>query len=229
MWTGCTAVEWHKDLKDPAEFLETVKIDLFAGDVFVFTPKGEVKELSHGTTPLDFAYAVHTDVGNKCVGAKVNGKIVPLRYRLKSGDTVEIVTSPSQTPSKDWLKIAKSSRAKAKIRAFIKQQERNSALEIGRELLEKALKPFDRSLSKLEKSGEILKAAQGQSLRTAEELYVGLGYGRFAEEHVLPMLVPKELLEKAQQLQQAQDLETEKKEQEESFMKRVFRSAKQKL
>ena len=115
-------LEWHKDLSDPNEFLETVKIDLFAEDVFVFTPQGEVKQLSHGATPLDFAYAVHTDVGNKCVGAKVNGKIFPLKHRLKSGDTVEIITSPSQTPSKDWLKIVKSSRAKARIRAFIKDQ-----------------------------------------------------------------------------------------------------------
>ncbi|NDD91772.1 bifunctional (p)ppGpp synthetase/guanosine-3',5'-bis(diphosphate) 3'-pyrophosphohydrolase, partial [bacterium] len=112
-------LEWNKDLADPNEFLETVKIDLFAEDVFVFTPTGEVKELSHGATPLDFAYAVHTDVGNRCVGAKVNGTIVPLKHRLKSGDTVEVITSPTQTPSKDWLKIVKSPRAKAKIRAFI--------------------------------------------------------------------------------------------------------------
>ena len=119
---GQRLLEWNKDLSDPNEFLETVKIDLFAEDVFVFTPKGEVKQLSHGATPLDFAYAVHTDVGNKCVGAKVNGKIVPLKHRLKSGDTVEIVTSPSQTPSKDWLKIVKSSRAKAKIRASSKSR-----------------------------------------------------------------------------------------------------------
>lgn len=215
-------VEWHKDLKDPTEFLETVKIDLFAEDVFVFTPKGEVKELSHGATPLDFAYAVHTDVGHKCVGAKVNGKIVPLKHRLKSGDTVEVVTSPSQSPSKDWLKIAKSSRAKAKIRAFIKQQERVRALEIGRELLEKALRPFERSPSKLEKSGDLVKAAQHFGLRTPDELYVGLGYGRYTEEYILPLLVPKELLDKSTGESDA----ARAKEEEESFLKKVFRSAK---
>ncbi len=215
-------VEWHKDLKDPTEFLETVKIDLFAEDVFVFTPNGEVKELSHGAGPLDFAYAVHTDVGNKCVGAKVNGKIVPLKYRLKSGDTVEIITSPSQTPSKDWLKIAKSSRAKAKIRAFIKLQERARALEIGQELLDKALRPFDKTVSRLEKSGDMLKAAQHFNLRTPEELYIGLGYGRFTEEYVLPLLIPKEQLEK----KLADDGSVDKVAEDESFLKKVFRSAK---
>ena len=126
-------LEWQKDLSDPNEFLETVKVDLFSEDVFVFTPTGEVKELPHGATPLDFAYAVHTDVGNRCVGAKVNGRIVSLKHRLKSGDAIEIITSPTQTPSKDWLKIVKSSRAKAKIRAFIKQRERDVAREQGQE------------------------------------------------------------------------------------------------
>jgi GTP pyrophosphokinase len=136
-------VQWHQELGDPNEFLETVKIDLFAEDVFVFTPQGEVKELSHGATPLDFAYAVHTDVGHRCTGAKVNGKIVPLKYRLKSGDTVEIVTSPGQVPSKDWLKIARTSRARAKIRAYIKSQERVRSRELGLELVEKSIRPYD--------------------------------------------------------------------------------------
>ncbi|MBL7715295.1 MAG: bifunctional (p)ppGpp synthetase/guanosine-3',5'-bis(diphosphate) 3'-pyrophosphohydrolase [Bdellovibrionales bacterium] len=213
-------LEWNKDLKDPNEFLETVKIDLFAEDVFVFTPKGEVKELSHGATPLDFAYAVHTDVGNRCVGAKVNGQIVPLKHRLKSGDTIEVITSPSQTPSKDWLKIAKSSRAKAKIRAFIKTQERVRALEIGRELLDKALRPYDRSISKVEKSGDLLKAAQDRGLRTAEELFVGLGYGRYHEEHLIPLLVPKEILEK-----KAKEASDGTPPAEDSFLKKVFKSA----
>jgi GTP pyrophosphokinase len=185
-------LEWHKDLSDPNEFLETIKIDLFAEDVFVFTPQGEVKELSHGATPLDFAFAVHTDVGTRCVGAKVNGKIVPLKHRLKSGDTVEILTSPNQTPSKDWLKIVKSSKAKAKIRAFIKIQERARARELGRDLLDRALKPFDTSTPKLEKSGELLKYAQSQHMRSIEELLVAIGYGRLYPETALEGLVPKE-------------------------------------
>ncbi|MEO5968669.1 MAG: bifunctional (p)ppGpp synthetase/guanosine-3',5'-bis(diphosphate) 3'-pyrophosphohydrolase [Bdellovibrionia bacterium] len=210
-------LEWHKDLSDPNEFLETVKIDLFAEDVFVFTPQGEVKQLSHGATPLDFAYAVHTDVGNKCIGAKVNGKIFPLKHRLKSGDTVEIITSPSQTPSKDWLKIVKSSRAKAKIRAFIKDQERNRAEKLGEELLDKALRPYSQSLSKLAKSGELLKAAQTFNAKTLIDLYIGVGYGRISIEEYIRQLLPKETLEKKIENAKAEDL---------SFLKRVFNAAK---
>ncbi len=210
-------LEWHKDLSDPNEFLETVKIDLFAEDVFVFTPKGEVKQLSHGATPLDFAYAVHTGVGNKCVGAKVNGKIVPLRNRLKSGDTVEIITAPQQTPSKDWLKIVKSSKAKAKIRSFIKEQERDRASELGREILETTLRPYGLSLSKLEKSGEIEKTFAAANARTKEELYVAVGYGRLGTEHVVRALVPEEAREKKLEDAKAED---------QSFLKRVFSAAK---
>ncbi len=210
-------LEWHKDLTDPNEFLETVKIDLFAEDVFVFTPKGEVKQLSHGATPLDFAYAVHTDVGNKCVGAKVNGKIVPLKHRLKSGDTIEVVTSPSQSPSKDWLKIVRSSRAKAKIRSFIREQERTRAREIGREILEKALRPYGQTLAKLEKAGTLLKVAQELSSRTPEELYIATGYGRITPELFIPKVIPAEALEKTVE---------EKKAEDQSFLKRVFSVAR---
>lgn len=210
-------LEWHKDLSDPNEFLETVKIDLFAEDVFVFTPKGEVKQLSHAATPLDFAYAVHTDVGHKCVGAKVNGKIVPLKHRLKSGDTVEIVTSPSQTPSKDWLKIVKSSRAKAKIRTYIKEQERDRALKLGEEMLEKSFRPFGLSLSKLAKSGEIAKIGQTFNARTLNELYIAVGYGRVSSEDIIQVLVPKEALEKKLEAAKAED---------QSFLKRMFNVAK---
>ncbi len=186
-------LEWHTDLTDPNEFLETVKIDLFAEDVFVFTPRGEVKQLSHRATPLDFAYAVHTDVGNKCSGARVNGKMVPLKHRLKSGDTVEIITSNLQTPSKDWLKIAKSSRAKAKIRSYIKKQERERALELGKEMLEKALKHH--GFSKLmEKSEELQKAKQHFHLRTDEELYIAIGYGNITPDEFIMYLAPQEKL-----------------------------------
>ena len=188
-------LEWHKDVSDPNEFLETVKIDLFEEDVFVFTPSGEVKELTLGSTPLDFAYAVHTDVGNKCVGAKVNGKIVPLKYRLKSGDTVEVITSPTQSPSKDWLKIVRSSRAKAKIRAVIKQQERDKAREIGMDLLEKTLKGYDVSYKQLERSGDLARGAQSYGLRNIDDLFVGLGYGRLLPEKVIEHFLPKETLQ----------------------------------
>jgi GTP pyrophosphokinase len=209
-------LEWHKDLSDPNEFLETVKIDLFAEDVFVFTPKGEIKQLSHGATPLDFAYAVHTDVGNKCVGAKVNGKIVPLKHRLKSGDTIEVITSPSQTPSKDWLKIVKSSRAKAKIRAYIKQQERERGGQLGQEILDRALRPYGFTLAKLERSGEAMKIAQNFHAKTLEEFFILVGYGRITMDEVIPLIVPQEALN--QKIEAA-------KEQDESFLKKVFKAA----
>lgn len=210
-------LEWHKDLSDPNEFLETVKIDLFAEDVFVFTPKGEVKQLSHGATPLDFAYAVHTDVGNKCVGAKVNGKIVPLKHRLKSGDTIEIVTSSSQTPSKDWLKIVKSSRAKAKIRSYIKEQERDRALQLGKEILEKSIRPYGISFSKLEKTGDLLAACGKLGFRSEAELFVAIGYGRNNPDEVVEIFVPEEA--RGRKLEEA-------KAEDQSFLKRVFTSAK---
>ncbi|MFZ9594543.1 MAG: RelA/SpoT family protein [Bdellovibrionia bacterium] len=213
-------LEWHKDLSDPNEFLETVKIDLFAEDVFVFTPQGEVKQLSHGSTPLDFAYAVHTDVGNKCIGAKVNGKIFPLKHRLKSGDTIEILTSPSQTPSKDWLKIVKSSKAKAKIRAFIKDQERTRAEHLGEELLDKALRSYAQSLSKLLKSGELLKPAARYNIKSETELYVALGYGRISLEDYLKDLLPQEILDKNSEKPNLED---------QSFLKRVFHAAKKRI
>jgi GTP pyrophosphokinase len=210
-------LEWHKDLSDPNEFLETVKIDLFAEDVFVFTPRGEVKQLSHGASPLDFAYAVHTDIGHRCVGAKVNGKIVPLKHRLKSGDTIEIITSPSQTPSKDWLKIVRSSRAKAKIRSYIKEQERDRAHGLGKEILEKTLRPYGLSLSKIEKSGELQKTGQTLGLRTEIELFVAIGYGRITPEDIVSQIIPQEALEKKIEAARAGD---------QSFLKRVFHAAK---
>jgi guanosine-3',5'-bis(diphosphate) 3'-pyrophosphohydrolase len=210
-------LEWNKDLSDPNEFLETVKIDLFAEDVFVFTPKGEVRQLSHGSTPLDFAYAVHTDVGNKCVGAKVNGKIVPLRHRLKSGDTIEVITSPTQTPSKDWLKIVKSSRAKAKIRAVIKAQERGRALELGKEMLDKALRGYGLTLAKVEKSGDLKKLMDKRGHRSVDELFIFIGYGRLDTDQIIPDFVPKEAMERKLVSAKADD---------QSFLKKVFTAAK---
>ena len=213
-------LEWNKDLQDPNEFMETVKIDLFAEDVFVFTPKGEVRELPHGATPLDFAYAIHTDVGNKCVGAKINGKIIPLKHRLKSGDTVEIITSPTQTPSKDWLKIVKTSRAKAKIRAYIKTQERDRAYQLGKELLERSLKGFERTLTKSEKSGDLLRAGQEFQVRNLEELYIAVGYGRILPEQIIEQVVPKEEREAIRKARKEGD-----KDEAPSFLKKVFASA----
>jgi len=192
-------LEWNRDLSDPNEFLETVKIDLFAEDVFVFTPEGEVKELPFGATPLDFAYSVHTNVGNKCAGAKVNGKIVPLKHRLKSGDTVEILTSQTQTPSKDWLQLVKTSKAKAKIRAYIKEQERALAIENGRVALERALKVYQRTIKYYEKNKDELSVVfDNFNCKSVDELALGIGYGRFLIDKVIEQIIPKELLKSDQ-------------------------------
>ena len=148
-------VEWQRELADPREFLETVKVDLFSDEVFVFTPKGAVKSLPRGATPVDFAYTIHSEVGERCVGAKVNGKLVPLRYKLKNGDTVEILTSPNAHPSKDWLTFVKTSRAQARIKQFIRQAEHRRSIEIGREIAERELRRFGLTLNKLYKAGDL--------------------------------------------------------------------------
>ncbi len=166
-------MEWQQDLKDPKEFLETVKVDLFTDEVFVFTPKGDVKSLPRGATPVDFAYAIHSDVGGRCVGAKVNGKIVPLRYKLKNGDTVEVLTSPQAHPSKDWLTFVKTSRAQQRIRGFIKQQQRDKSLQLGRELADKEFKRFELNLNKSIKIGELKKLADEMGYRIEDDLLVG--------------------------------------------------------
>jgi GTP pyrophosphokinase len=130
-------LENQQDTKDPGEFLDSVRVDLFPDEVYVFTPKGDVKALPEGSTPIDFAYGVHTKVGEHCVGAKVNGKLVPLRYTLRQGDIIEIVTSPNQHPSRDWLKIVRSSRARSKINQWLKVEERARSIELGREMFER--------------------------------------------------------------------------------------------
>jgi guanosine-3',5'-bis(diphosphate) 3'-pyrophosphohydrolase len=185
-------MEWQQDLKDPKEFLETVKVDLFTDEVFVFTPKGDVKSLPRGATPVDFAYAIHSDVGGRCVGAKVNGKIVPLRYKLKNGDQVEVLTSPQAHPSKDWLTFVKTSRAQQKIRGFIKQQQRDKSLQLGRELAEKELKRYGLTLNKLIKSGDLKPHAEQLGYRTEDDLLVAVGYGKVAMGQILDRILPPE-------------------------------------
>lgn len=185
-------LEWQQDLKDPKEFIDTVKVDLFTDEVFVFTPRGDVKSLPRGATPIDFAYAVHSGVGEKTVGAKVNGKIVPLRYKLKNGDQVEVLTSPQAHPSKDWLTFAKTSRAQQKIRAFIKTQQREKSLQLGRELVDREFKRFGLNLNKLIKGGDLKPHAEGYGYRTEEDLLVAVGYGKIQPSQLVELLVPKE-------------------------------------
>jgi len=187
-------VEWQRELADPREFLETVKVDLFSDEVFVFTPKGAVKSLPRGATPVDFAYTIHSEIGEHCVGAKVNGKLVPLRYRLKNGDTVEILQSPHSHPSKDWLTFVKTSRAQAKIRQYIRQAEHRRSIEIGREVAEREFRRFGVTLNKLQKGGELDKAAAHFGYRVGDDLLAGIGYGKVAPADVLRQVLPAEKL-----------------------------------
>ncbi|HVG58692.1 MAG TPA: bifunctional (p)ppGpp synthetase/guanosine-3',5'-bis(diphosphate) 3'-pyrophosphohydrolase, partial [Hyalangium sp.] len=187
-------MEWQQDLKDPKEFLETVKVDLFTDEVFVFTPRGDVKSLPRGATPVDFAYSIHSDVGGRCVGAKVNGKIVPLRYKLKNGDMVEVLTSPQAHPSKDWLTFVKTSRAQQRIRNFIKQQQRDKSLQLGRELAEREFKRYQLNLNKLMKSGELKKSAEELGYRIEDDLLVAIGYGKVTPQQLIQRFVPQEKL-----------------------------------
>ncbi|HVO19592.1 MAG TPA: bifunctional (p)ppGpp synthetase/guanosine-3',5'-bis(diphosphate) 3'-pyrophosphohydrolase [Anaeromyxobacter sp.] len=190
-------VEWQRELADPREFLETVKVDLFSDEVFVFTPKGEVKSLPRGSTPVDFAYTIHSQVGEHCVGAKVNGKLVPLRHVLKNGDTVEILTAAQAHPSKDWLGFIKTSRAQARIRQFLRQAEHRRSVEIGKEMAERELRRYSLTLNRLQKSGEFDKAAQALGHRAGDDLLAALGYGKVSPLQILQQLLPAEKLAEA--------------------------------
>jgi GTP pyrophosphokinase len=183
-------MEWQQDLKDPTEFIESIKIDLFADEVYVFTPKGDVKALPKGATPIDFAYAVHTEVGNKCSGARVNGVIVPLRYQLRNGDTVEIITNPSQKPNKDWIKFVVTSRAKTKIRHLLRAEQRDRARTLGRDLLERELRKWGLSLGKTQKNGELEKAVAELRAGTQDDLIAMVGYGKVTASQISDVLVP---------------------------------------
>jgi GTP pyrophosphokinase len=175
-------MEWQRDLKDPAEFIQTVKIDLFEEEVFVFTPKGDVKALPKGATPIDLAYAVHSKIGDHCSGARVNGMIVPLRYLLRNGDIVDIITTPTQRPSKDWLKFVVTSKAQNKIRHHLRNEQRERSRRLGRDLLSKALRNQHRSLATAEKDKLLDKAAEALHLGTADEIFVHVGYGKLSPE-----------------------------------------------
>jgi len=178
--------------QDPAEFLESLKVDLFEDEVFVFTPKGEVKNLSAGSTPLDFAYAVHTDVGHRTVGAKVNGSIVPLHYQLKSGDIVEVLTAKQKRgPSRDWLKLVRTSRARNKIRAFFKEEKREDAERKGRESLESALRQRGIPMQKVAGSALLADVIREMGYRKATDFYIALGQGKVAAKTAANKLIQR--------------------------------------
>ena len=183
-------LEWQRDLPDAKEFMETVKGDLFPDVVYVFTPRGDVKELPQGSTPVDFAFSVHTDIGHQCVGAKVNGKIVPLKHVLRNGDKIEVITQTGHTPSRDWLKFVKTSKARTRIKAWLKAEERRRSILLGRELLEKDLRKHELSPSKIFKSDDLLKVANDMSHNTLDDLLAAIGYGKVSAHMVANKIAP---------------------------------------
>jgi guanosine-3',5'-bis(diphosphate) 3'-pyrophosphohydrolase len=185
-------LEFQKDTADPEEFYESVKVDLFPEDVYVFTPKGDVKTLPRGATPVDFAYAVHSEVGHRCSGARVNGAIVPLRHKLQNGDVVEVMTSKKHHPSKDWLEFVITSRARGRIRAYLRTEERKHAVKLGKELLEKELRKNNMSLSRFLKSKRANQILSRFHVGTEEELYARIGIGKLALPTVMEELIPTE-------------------------------------
>lgn len=187
-------VETQQYLRNPDEFIQSVKGDLFPEEVFVFTPKGDLVRLTFASTPVDFAYAVHTDVGHRTTGARVNGLMVPLSHRLRNGDTVEVLTSKTHVPSKDWLKFVNTSKAKQRIRAFLKSEERARSLAIGLDLLSKDLRKVKLSLKRLEQEGKILALAQEMGLKSEGDLYAELGYGKISSAKVLAKLLPEGMI-----------------------------------
>jgi guanosine-3',5'-bis(diphosphate) 3'-pyrophosphohydrolase len=214
-------LEWQQTVKNSEEFLDTVKTDLFDAEIYVFTPKGDIKEFPDGASVIDFAYSVHTDVGHHCVGAKVNGRMVPIRYQLKNGDTVEILTSPTQKPSKDWLKICVTNRAKSKIRSFVKDEQRHQATTIGRELLEKEFRKYGSTSSRWLDASKPTEALQQMlkdfGIHKVEELLIRIGYGRIEPKTVVERLAP-ELLKATPKEEGGVS----------SFISRVFDSARKK-
>jgi guanosine-3',5'-bis(diphosphate) 3'-pyrophosphohydrolase len=182
-------VEWQRDISDPNEFLSTLKIDLYPEEVYTFTPKGKVVVLPRDSTPIDFAYSVHTEVGHACVGAKVNGRMVPLRFKLHSGDIVEILTQPGHKPSRDWLSVVRSSRARNKIKHWLNVHQRERAIEIGRKLIDKEARKYRVPLKDI-KDADLEKTASDYGLGRPDDLMAGIGYGKYSARQVLAKLIP---------------------------------------
>ena len=192
-------LEWQKDVPDPSEFIHSLKIDLYPEEVYTFTPKGEVKGLPRGATPIDFAYAIHTDIGNTCVGARVNGRMVPLRTRLESGDIVEVVTAAGHQPSRDWLNVVGTTRARNKIKQFIHAEEKVRAVDLGRKLLEKEARRFALKTKAVLDTGAIETVCSAFSAAKPDDLYAAVGYGKVSARQVLDRLVPENQLREPKQ------------------------------
>jgi len=187
-------IEWAREIREPSEFLSTLKVDLYPEEVYIFTPKGKVLALPRGATPVDFAYAIHTEVGHQCVSAKVNGQMVPLRHGLANGDVVEIVTQAGHGPSRDWLTFVQTSRARTKIRQWINLHERQQATDVGRRLIEKEARRQGLSLKKVAPE-ELLRVAADYGRAKAEDLYADLGYGKYSARQIVAKLTGKSVEE----------------------------------
>ncbi len=182
-------VEWQRDVSDPSEFLSTLKIDLYPEEVYTFTPKGKVVVLPRDSTPIDFAYTIHTEVGHTCVGAKVNGRMVPLRHKVHSGDIVEIITQPGHKPSRDWLSVVRSSRARNKIKHWLNIHQRERAIEIGKKLIDKEARKYRISLKEI-KDEDWQRIASDYGLGQPDDLMAGIGYGKYSARQILGKLAP---------------------------------------
>jgi len=207
-------VSLHQQASSPDEFLETIKTDLMEKDIYVFTPKGDVKELPENSTPVDLAYAIHTNLGNTCTGARVNGRMVPLKHILQNGDRVEIMTSKTQTPSKDWLKFCVTNKAISKIRQFVKEEQRRNALALGKELVEKEFRKFGMAAAKYLKGDLFEKYIKESGVVDVDDLYVKVGYGKLEPKHLVPNLSPENARAEAE------------KTETDNFMEKMVRSAK---
>lgn len=186
----------QQDIKNPREFMSNLKVALFPEEVYVFTPNGDVKSFPKGATPIDFAYSIHTDIGNKCIGAKVNRSIVPLKYQMQNGDTVEIITQSGHHPSKDWLKFVVTSRALAKIRNWVKTEEREKSLALGKDLLEKEFRKHHLKLGNFAKSKEMEGILAENHVDTLEDLMAAVGYGRVSPKYIVNQCLPEEEVRK---------------------------------
>jgi GTP pyrophosphokinase len=188
-------IEWQREVDDPHEFLNSLKIDLYPDEVYCFTPKGDVKSFPRGASPIDFAYAIHTDVGHQCVGARVNGKMVPLRYRLKNGDIVEVITASGHKPSRDWLSLVVTSRARSKIRNFLNTSEKKRSTEIGRKVLEKEARRFGLNLKDIAESDEFATLVRDYGVSKPDDLFAAVGYGKISPRQVISRYLPEEKME----------------------------------
>jgi GTP diphosphokinase / guanosine-3',5'-bis(diphosphate) 3'-diphosphatase len=187
-------LEWQQEVRDPQEFIQNLKVDLYSEEVYVFTPKGLVKALPRDATPVDFAYSIHTDVGHQCIGARVNGKMVPLRTRLKNGDIVEIVTSAAHKPSRDWLNFVVTSRARNKIKHLIHAEEKTRAIELGRKILEKELRHYDLSPKTILEGEPFAQLLADFSVQKPDDLFASIGYGKVSPKQVVTKIVPADRL-----------------------------------